>query len=141
MEGSSNIGQRAVQESVIAVTYRGAGAKVDAEILEAKLQASGVSVQPLTETGQEQARLGTPEIVLTILASAAVKAVATTALSYLQDYLRERVAEGKKDLNIQVVVKDPASQRRQRLLLSMKLATAQTVIAFGDSVKEAIRSL
>jgi hypothetical protein len=133
--------QRVAQSAGIAIAYRGLGAKAEAGHLQMGLEALRVPIEPLSEVGHTEDRLGTPEIIITIVVTAAVKAVATATLKYLEDYLRERAKEKDKDLKIQVVVKDPRSQHRKKFLLGLKQVTTQAVISFSENIRQAIAAL
>lgn len=125
----------------ISLAYRGQSAKADAEQMHDKLQASGLAVEPLSEIGRGRADLGAAEIIITIMVTAAAKAVITTALKYVEDYIRERTARGGGDLNLQVVLQEPSAQPAKRFPFSFRRATVETVTAFSESIREAILKL
>ncbi len=127
--------------AAVEVIARGTGAEEEARNLSEALQASGITVRSSPTKTDDRASLGTPEIILTILATSAIKAVATTALKHLEDYLRERARQPKKHLNIQVVVRDRARRNPQRFLLSLQQATEETLMTFAKNVRGAIDHL
>src|SRR4051812_24533612 len=92
----------------VAISYRGADAKTEAESINKGLRTSGLEIEPPSEVGRDEALLGASEIIITIIlapiAKAAAKAVITTAFTFLQDYFAERVAMKDADLNVQLVV-------------------------------------
>jgi hypothetical protein len=130
-----------LQTGGIAIAYRGSEAKAEAGLLHQGLQAMQIPIEPLSEARHGEDRLGTPEVIITIVVTAAVKAVATATLKYLENYLSERAKETDRDLKIQVVVSDPKSQRRKKFLLGLKEVTTQAVISFSENIGKAIDAL
>ncbi len=141
MDEQRNLEGASPSVPTIEVFARGSGAEDEGRRLSEALQAGGIKVESSAAKTPDRASLGTPEIVLTVLATAALKAVATTVLKQLEGYLRERSRQPKKHLNIQVVVRDLAKGKPQRFLLSLQQATEETVIAFAKNVGEAISHL
>jgi len=140
MDKSTNK-QPMTQAAVMTIVYRGPEAKGEAERLYMALQASRMPLEPVSEVGQGEDRLGTPEIIITILVTAAVKALSTTALKYLEDYLRERAGGKGQDLRIQVVVKHSESHHRKKFLLNLRQSTTEAAISFSENIRQAIAVL
>ena len=129
------------ETGTIAVAFQGSDAKEEAERIHLELQTSGLAVEPLAEVGQDEARLGAAEIIITIVVTAAAKAVLTTSLKYLEEYLRSRVEGGGANVNVQLVVKAPEKPRPHRFLLNLRQASGQTVIAFCENIRQAVAKL
>lgn len=137
MDSTGREAKQEVETAGIAVVYQGVSAKAEAESLHDALQASGIGVEPLSEIAPSGARLGVAEIFVTIVVTAAAKAVITTALQCLEDYLRERMEKERPDVRLQVVLKP----QEMRFPLSLRRATTQAIIAFFENVRKSVASL
>lgn len=125
----------------IRMRTQGVGAEQEAENLRAVLRASGVAVESSSDKAEQRAPLGTPEIILTIFVTSAMKALIATALPPLEEYLRQRVRQQKRALNLQVVVRGGTHAPAQRILFSLGQATQEAVLAFSENLRKAIDKL
>src|SRR5687768_14352885 len=90
--------------AIISIEYYGE-AREEAEQLRSALASSQAQVTDVRECEAEQVDMAVAEIVITIVVAAAAKAVASTVLEYLENYIRQRIADGKSLPDGQVVIK------------------------------------
>lgn len=125
----------------LTVAYRGADAKGEAERLHSSLKSLGAVAEPLSEIKQDDARLGVAEIIITIVVTAAAKAVITTGLKYLEEYLSEYAEKAGTYTKFQAVVKKAGASTVKRIPFSLRGATVETVKTFSENIRQAISKL
>lgn len=108
-------------------------AKSMSEALQTVSGAEDVSVQKKAVA----ATLGTPEILITIVVTAAAKAVVISGLHALEASL-ERLIDRDKDRRTQIILTDEASARRERFPISLRGVSKDAVKEFVKRVESAI---
>jgi hypothetical protein len=127
------------QYPVWQISYRG---RIEPEVeeLKGRFESVGVQVGSPREIKETDAKLGAEEIIITIIASAALKAVVQVAFDELKNYLTKKYLGGEKSKkklpNIQIVVKKNGTDSGKRELLSLKSATTDTIKKFIDNLSE-----
>jgi hypothetical protein len=123
------------------ISYRGA-ARLEAEELRKQFELAGAPVCEPREAIRADAKLGAEEIIITIVASAALKAVAQVAFDHLRSYLVHEISEReevkKVHPNLQVVVKKHTTDPGKKELLSLRVASVQMIDKFISNIAEAV---
>lgn len=123
--------------AVISIEYYG-DARDDAERLRSELEQSPAEVTGVSESGSGQVDMVAAEIIITIVVAAAAKAVASTALGYLEDYVREQIELKKSTPDIQVVIKREDGKTMDRVPFSFGTMGLEMVAAFSKNLRGAI---
>lgn len=123
------------------IKYRGNVAE-DASRLLTDLSAVGARIEAAVPVPEDDARLGGGEIILTIFASAAAKALIDLVGLQIRQYLAKRIGNSSEPLSLRVVLRsDPSSSGRQHVI-DVRGATAALVDKFianiTDGVKKAV---
>ena len=132
--------EKQTNESSWSIVAKGSGAMEGGEDLYAALREHGVAVAPPVQEGEGDARLGTPEILLTIVVTAAAKAVVSTGLTYLEQYLLRQVELPTGERRLQVVVKTDSGGVK-RFPLGLRAASADVIKAFIGNVRAHVEKL
>jgi hypothetical protein len=129
------------EQKYIIVAFSGENAKMDASELYTKfVEDLAPHVDDIKSIQNKGGTLGAAEIVLTLLATAAAKSVASVALRHLREYLKERIESGKRDLKLQVILKKQ-QQSSHRKGLWLKTASLETVDAFCAQLEGILQSI
>jgi hypothetical protein len=124
-----------VQE-VLRIEYSGPS-RHDADEL-ASVLAEAASV-PVNQAPNSKASMAIGEIVLTIAASAATKALVDIAIDKLRDYLRDKIlatrSERNKAPNLKIILQGMGSKPIQRLI-SLRVATLEFAAEFVKNLGE-----
>ena len=127
-------------DKILTIEYRGP-AKRDAELLAQSIRTGGVPVGEPVAATDDKATMAIGEIVVTIIASAAARALLEVTMTHLRDYLVSRIEResGKSDApNVQVLVAKETGGTAAKKLISLRVATAEFVTKFikevGDEV-------
>lgn len=124
----------------IVVEYRGKDAKDPATALHRAMQQDGIIIEAPKELGVSDARLGALEIVLTILATSAAKAVAEASLNQLERYFREKAEKQPVDVNVQIVIQ-PDVGLPKRFPATLRQLTTDAAQLFFAKIRSAITAL
>lgn len=131
---------QSVPPAVLGISYSG-DTRSEAEDLRVQLESAGARVGEPLEIKETDAKLGAEEIIVTIIASAALKAVVEVAFEKLSGYLTRLIEDkgkmNKKLPNVQVLVKKSRDDHGKRELLSLKVATSDSIKKFIDNVSDA----
>jgi hypothetical protein len=125
-------------------------AETEANEIKNVLAGAGAAVTPPRSISRQDAELGAEEIILTIVLSAAAKAVIGVGLEHLKTYLINRVKKGKEvnpeasvphsveKTQLQVVLKGESKQVFDRKFLDFKVATVESVCKFIGSLSDGV---
>lgn len=125
---------------ILAIEYRGP-AKQDAESLANGFRAGGVTLNPPREAADGKATLAVGEIILTIVASAAARALLDVTLDKLRMYMVNRIQGNtltSESPNLQISVAKENGQVVARKLVSLRVASVEFVTKFVKEVGEAV---
>src|SRR5437764_15221838 len=96
---SSSSTPNTISTSVWEINYRG-DVQEQAKALQQAIEQSGASVTAPVKVPDDDANLGAGEIILTIIATAAAKAIVDVVAKQLQEYLRDRVKTKSKVVSL-----------------------------------------
>jgi hypothetical protein len=119
------------------IKYRG-DAKLDAAALQQNITAAGLHIHDPVEVPEDDARLGAGEVILTIIATAAAKAVVDVVATQLREYLRKRLTSQPDKVGLRVVVRRDKHSSGKQHSIDFKGATADLIDQFVTNVKESI---
>jgi len=121
----------------ISIEYYGE-AREEAEQIRSELAQSPAQLADVRECDSEEVDLAVAEIIITIIVTAAAKAAASTALGYLEKYIRRRIEEGKSLPDGQVVIKTKAGETVDRIPFSVGTMGLEMVAEFSKNLRSAI---
>lgn len=120
------------------IKYRGNVAE-DASRLLTYLSAAGARIETAVPLAEDDARLGGGEIILTIFASAAAKALIDLVGLQIRQYLAKRIENSSEPLSLRVVVRsDPSNSCRQHVI-DVRGVTATLVDKFIANISDAVK--
>lgn len=127
------------------IRYSGPSASEATEVAQ-RLRSAGIPVGLPEQLPSSGAELGAEEIVLTIVVSAAVKALLEVSMSRLGSYVADliKAPSGQhqdKKPNLQVIVQGQKGNKKHREVLNVRNATAETAHKFIDNIKGAVLKL
>jgi hypothetical protein len=85
----------------------------------------------------DEATLGTPEVIMTIVVTSATRAIVVAGLNLLGKYLEHRIGAGAEDKRVQIILVGE-SQTPRRFPLGLRSATVDAVNEFIARVKAAM---
>jgi hypothetical protein len=124
------------QQPTLLIEYCGP-ARRDAELLAHNLRMAGIAADDPVLSADAQATMAIGEIVVTIVASAAARALLDVAMEHLRGFLISRVQGTSQDSdapNMQVLVAKPDGTVATRKLISLRVATADLITKFVKDV-------
>jgi hypothetical protein len=98
------------------------------------LRDQGLSIPPPAVL-QDDAALGATEIIITIIATAATRALISVALHQIEKYVAGKILE---PIDMQVLVKGPEGTTNQTFPLRLRNATVAVIHSFFDNIEKAI---
>jgi hypothetical protein len=125
-------------EATWSLAFRGRAARSDAEDLQNSLRQSGVLTGSIREEPPLQGGLGPTEIILTVVAAEAAKAVISVGFQALEAFLTARLQSRPKSGTIQVVVKGKKDTLSTRKTLDLRRMTADAITTFLEGLRKAI---
>lgn len=122
----------------ISIEYYGE-AKDEAEQFRSALAQSHAHITDVRRRDPDDVDMAVTEIIITIVVTAAAKAVASTALEYLEIYIRKQIEEGKKPPDVQVVIKrEEDGKTVDRIPVSFGTMGLEMLAAFSKNLRGAI---
>lgn len=141
MENNQALAPGGDAPAVISIEYFGRAAD-DAERLRAALDQGPLRVTEVRERGAGQVHMGAAEIVITVVVAAAAKAVASTALAHLEDYIRRQIEAKKSPPDLVAVVKRKDDGKTiDRVPFSFGTMGLEMVAAFSKNLRGALDKL
>jgi hypothetical protein len=104
------------------------------------LKSAGISMTEPEFRPPSEAFLGTPEVIVTIVVTSAVRALLISGLGVLEKYLEAKVAENDKGKRFQIILVG-LTEPPQRFPLGLRSATLDVIHSFIAKVKVAIEKL
>lgn len=122
------------------ITFQGE-AGPDAREIKNMMEHAGATVDTPRYASTIPGQLGAEQVVLTILLSAAAKAVIDVALDSLKSYLIQRLEQQRKKLRLHVVLKGESKNVEKKVvareLLDLKTASVAAVCKFIGQISDA----
>ncbi len=125
----------------VQVMYRGAQAKPEAEQIFNGLKSAGIATAALSEKEETDVKLGAVEIVLILLITKALKAVAMTSLDYLENYFKSRTKSDSPDGKFQVVLQSPDAKLPRRFPGTNRELADKAAATFFADVRKAVSEM
>jgi len=124
--------------ALISIEYYGE-AREEAEQLRSVLAQSHAQVTEVRQRDKDDVDMAVAEIIITIVVTAAAKAVASIALEHLETYIRQRIEEGKRLPDGQVVIKRREDGKTvDRIPFSFGTMGLEMVAEFTKNLRSAI---
>jgi hypothetical protein len=124
--------------SPIRITYRGDAAAVEARRVYDLVEKSVTEIKPPSEITATDVRLGAAEVIITIVVTGALKAVAETSLQHLESYLRSRARARDTDVKMQVVLTAPNAAVPKRFPINLRELSIEMLATFFEKIRSAI---
>ncbi len=141
MENNQTASTGGVAAPVISIAFYG-NAGEDAEQLREALAQSPAEVMGVSERGRGEVDMAAAEIVITIVATAAAKAVASVALGYVEAYVRRKIEERKGGPDLQLVLKRGEDGKTvDRIPFSFGTMGLEALASFSKNIRGAIEKI
>ena len=137
MENKQTVAPGGDAPVTISIEYYGE-AREEAEQIRSELAQSPAQLTDVRECEPEEVDMAVAEIIITIIVTAAAKAAASTALGYLEKYIRQRIEEGKSLPDGQVVIKRKDGETVERISYSFGTTGLEMVAEFSKNLRTAI---